>query len=729
MKTNLSSTSITANERQQAINTDNKSISPCSSPRSSPRPSPRPQTKRDHSKSDILLTVNYNKDQSSFKHEGSPSSQEGSISGRLSNTSNVEVTLPQADTKSESGSNSIRDKRDSRSKKKSSWFNFYPSYKSRSEDFKRLFKEVPDDERLVVDYSCALQKEILVQGRLYVTQNYLCFYANIFGWETNLTLKWKDVASITKEKTALVIPNAVLISTKSDKYFFTSFVARDKTYLMLFRFWQNALMDQPMSAQEMWQWVHQCYGTELGLTSDDEDYIAPVTEEDKFSVKLSDSFTEECNSAVEGLINQFIMEDKIIEDDAKDGIVLGHKRNGSDSHIPTDVTDNSESDAEKPIKRNNSFPFPRENSFSLHTPPTPDSDDCAPVLESPESDVSVRCTSSHEGRQLMNEVVPIHIDQLFTLLFTSSKFYLDFHAARKTTDLTQTPWTHNPLDNSKCRVVNSTVALSQTMGPKSAQVTETHTMLPCSKAGNLYSIDVDTINGGIPYGDSFCVLAHYCLQKVSETHSMITVFAQIKYKKSVWGLVKGMIERNCWAGLEDFFAHLARALHAEGEENIPELKRKSKRKRRLHSIPRCSLEDARISVPHRKKLQGSGIFSTDVCTIIVFFVLILLLILNIILYYKLWSLEETSPYTILDLRELKNPPKSHDEWIRLLQQQEALHSIEAQKWQRILRTSIQLLRQAEESLNELQRSIHPTYRSKVMSIIQNQQDEEGKEEM
>lgn len=105
------------------------------------------------------------------------------------------------------------------------------------------------------DYSCALQKDILLQGRIYVTQNYLCFHANIFGWETNLTLKWKDVASIAKEKTALVIPNAILISTKSDKYFFTSFVSRDKTYVMIFRVWQNALMDQPMPAQEMWQWV------------------------------------------------------------------------------------------------------------------------------------------------------------------------------------------------------------------------------------------------------------------------------------------------------------------------------------------------------------------------------------------------------------------------------------------------------------------------------------------
>lgn len=55
-----------------------------------------------------------------------------------------------------------------------------------------------------------------------------------------------------------MIPNAVLICTRSEKYFFTSFVARDKTYLMLFRVWQNALLDQPMTPQEMWQWVGFC---------------------------------------------------------------------------------------------------------------------------------------------------------------------------------------------------------------------------------------------------------------------------------------------------------------------------------------------------------------------------------------------------------------------------------------------------------------------------------------
>lgn len=35
--------------------------------------------------------------------------------------------------------------------KKKSWYNaFYPTYKSKCEDFKRLFKDLPDDERLIV---------------------------------------------------------------------------------------------------------------------------------------------------------------------------------------------------------------------------------------------------------------------------------------------------------------------------------------------------------------------------------------------------------------------------------------------------------------------------------------------------------------------------------------------------------------------------------------------------
>ncbi len=36
------------------------------------------------------------------------------------------------------------------------------------------------------DYGCALQREILVQGRIYISENHICFHANIFGWVTDV---------------------------------------------------------------------------------------------------------------------------------------------------------------------------------------------------------------------------------------------------------------------------------------------------------------------------------------------------------------------------------------------------------------------------------------------------------------------------------------------------------------------------------------------------------------
>lgn len=248
-------------------------------------------------------------------------------------------------------------------------------------------------------------------------------------------------------------------------------------------------------------------------------------------------------------------------------------------------------------------------------------------------------------------------------------------------------------------------------------------MLPCSKSGNLYAVDVETVNAGIPYADSFYVTVHYCLRKVSETHSSIHVTGQLKFKKNIWGLVKSMIERNVWSGLEDFFSKLKEALQMEGEENIPEQRRKSRRKRRMHSMPRYSIEDIRLNVPRKRMPQPSGFFTTEVCTVIVLIVLLVLLILNVLLYYKLWSLEEAPPsFKLMDFSSLKNSPKSHDEWIELLQQQETMRTAEAHKWQNTLRHVVKLLREAEEALEELQRSIHPNYLSKVLEAMQ---EEEG----
>lgn len=105
------------------------------------------------------------------------------------------------------------------------------------------------------DYPCALHRDILLQGRLYLSEHWLCFYSNVF-WGTKvssgrenrkcsrskcidrrvdqaaaadcslaervavfsqITLTLKDVVTITREKTARLIPNAIQVCTSTEK--------------------------------------------------------------------------------------------------------------------------------------------------------------------------------------------------------------------------------------------------------------------------------------------------------------------------------------------------------------------------------------------------------------------------------------------------------------------------------------------------------------------------------
>ena len=80
-------------------------------------------------------------------------------------------------------------------KKKKSWMSNAMSrtYRQRCEEVRKNFPALPANEMLIGDYSCALQKDILVHGRIFITTNHLCFYANIFRWETAVTIPWKEV--------------------------------------------------------------------------------------------------------------------------------------------------------------------------------------------------------------------------------------------------------------------------------------------------------------------------------------------------------------------------------------------------------------------------------------------------------------------------------------------------------------------------------------------------------
>ena len=102
----------------------------------------------------------------------------------------------------------------------------------------------------------------------------------------------------------------------------------------------------------------------------------------------------------------------------------------------------------------------------------------------------------------------------------------------------------------------------------------------------------------------------------------------------------------------------------------------------------------------------------DTLSWVVLAILLFLVFLNALLYYKLWTLEawaqdSSQSFTVMDLQVLRHPPKSHDEWLQLLQQQEALHNVEMHKWQKVLQAAVQLLRQVSVQIYILKQKNWP----------------------
>ena len=102
-----------------------------------------------------------------------------------------------------------------------------------------------------------------------------------------------------------------------------------------------------------------------------------------------------------------------------------------------------------------------------------------------------------------------------------------------------TPWRDDPDENiGRVREVNYTVPLNAPFGPKSSLTLEKQMCYKQSQPGILYVIDAECVPSGIPYADAFYVVNRYCLTRVSKEKSRLRVTSEVKYRKSVWGVVK-----------------------------------------------------------------------------------------------------------------------------------------------------------------------------------------------
>ncbi|XP_019483881.1 PREDICTED: GRAM domain-containing protein 1B isoform X6 [Hipposideros armiger] len=644
-------------------------------------------------------------------------------------------------------------------KKSQSWYNVLsPTYKQRNEDFRKLFKQLPDTERLIVDYSCALQRDILLQGRLYLSENWICFYSNIFRWETLLTVRLKDICSMTKEKTARLIPNAIQVCTDSEKHFFTSFGARDRTYMMMFRLWQNALLEKPLCPKELWHFVHQCYGNELGLTSDDEDYVPP---DDDFNTM--------------GYCEEIPVEENEVNDSSSKSSI--ETKPDASPQLPkksiTNSTLTSTGSSEAPVSFDG-LPLEEEvleGDVSLEKELTIDTiigekiDIIAPV-NSPSldfndnEDIPTELSDSSDthdegevqafyedlsGRQYVNEVFNFSVDKLYDLLFTDSPFQRDFMEQRRFSDIIFHPWKKEDNGN-QSRVILYTITLTNPLAPKTATVRETQTMYKASQESECYVIDAEVLTHDVPYHDYFYTINRYTLTRVARNKSRLRVSTELRYRKQPWGLVKTFIEKNFWSGLEDYFRHLESELTKTESTYLAEMHRQSPKEKasKPPTVRRRKRPHAHLRVPHLEEVMSPVTTPTDedvgrrikhvagstqtrhipedttngfhlqsvsklllVISCVICFSLVLLVLLNVMLFYKLWMLEYTTQTLTAwqGLRLQERLPQSQTEWAQLLESQQKYHDTELQKWREIIKSSVMLLDQMKDSLINLQNGI------------------------
>jgi hypothetical protein len=155
------------------------------------------------------------------------------------------------------------------------------------------------------------------------------------------------------------------------------------------------------------------------------------------------------------------------------------------------------------------------------------------------------------------------------------------------------------------------------------------------------------------------------MKSTVDDSTVMSVHAQIKYKKSVWGVIKGFIEKNTWLGLEDFYEALSKSLMAE--YCLPPAKAKSRRTRKSTSAPSPAImsstqpalpamhheiDDAQATTvrnatghSNRQMIKAgevnnkTGSSRQEKLSWVVIILLVALIAFNVILYVKLWRID------------------------------------------------------------------------------------------
>ncbi|XP_033506026.2 uncharacterized protein LOC117271761 [Epinephelus lanceolatus] len=112
------------------------------------------------------------------------------------------------------------------------------SFLKQNKTFHKLFQEIPEGENLTHTFTCALQKEVLYHGKIFVSEKYVCFHSSVLLKETKVVLSACSVSGVKKHNSALSMLS--IQTADGEKYTFVSLRHREMCYKLLQSLCSNA---------------------------------------------------------------------------------------------------------------------------------------------------------------------------------------------------------------------------------------------------------------------------------------------------------------------------------------------------------------------------------------------------------------------------------------------------------------------------------------------------------
>ncbi|CAG8633222.1 hypothetical protein C2G38_2186669 [Gigaspora rosea] len=122
-----------------------------------------------------------------------------------------------------------------------------------------LFPNSTEKEFVLDVYNCAWKKDnVLLRGRLYITQDNIYFYSVVMSIVNTFFMSWKDIKSITQEATDVLQTIEFSNENESQKYILKTYMeSSNELYDKANIIWNLATSEKPSTLQEMYDAVRK----------------------------------------------------------------------------------------------------------------------------------------------------------------------------------------------------------------------------------------------------------------------------------------------------------------------------------------------------------------------------------------------------------------------------------------------------------------------------------------